>query len=101
MGENLRNSEKLKGKIIEKLKSVIDPETGLDVVQMELIRDLQVSEDGTVNLTFRPSSPFCPLAFKLGLDIKQALRGLEGVSRVSIDVDGFVYAEQLKQILSE
>ncbi len=89
----------LKEKIEENLRKVIDPETGLDVLRMELIRDLKIEEDGRVSLTFRPSSPVCPLAFQLASDIQQAVRTVEGVKDLGMDVDGFIHAEQLKQLL--
>ena len=91
----------LKDKIEESLRKVIDPETGLDIMRMELVRDLDINEgDGTVKLTFRPSSPVCPLAFQLASDIQQAVKAVEGVGDLSMDVDGFVHAEQLKRLLS-
>ena len=42
------------------MSKVIDPETGIDVVRMRLVEDLEVDEAGRVRYRFRPSSPFCP-----------------------------------------
>jgi len=44
-----------------KLTTVIDPETGVDVMRMKLVQDLVVTEDGKVSYKFRPSSPLCPI----------------------------------------
>jgi metal-sulfur cluster biosynthetic enzyme len=91
--------------MLEKVKSalqqVMDPGTNLDVWNMKLIKDLDFDEKkGAVNLTFKPSSPNCPLAFKLGLDIKKKLKEIDGVNEVNIDVEGFINSEQLKEVLS-
>jgi metal-sulfur cluster biosynthetic enzyme len=85
----------------EKLRQVIDPEMGMDVMRMRLVRDLKVDQDGDVELTFRPSSVLCPLGFQLGVNIKEAVLDVPGVKSVQVQVDGFIHAEQLKKILEE
>jgi len=85
----------------EKLRQVIDPEMGMDVMRMRLVRDLKVDQDGDVELTFRPSSVLCPLGFQLGINIKEAVLDVPGVKSVQVQVDGFIHAEQLKKILEE
>jgi len=85
----------------EKLRQVIDSETGMDVMRMKLVRDLKVGQGGDVELTFRPSSVLCPLGFQLGINIKEAVLEVPGVKNVQVHVDGFIHAEQLKKILEE
>ena len=85
----------------EKLRQVIDPEMGMDVMRMKLVRDLKVGQDGDVGLTFRPSSVLCPLGFQLGINIKEAVLHVPGVKSVQVHVDGYIHAEQLKKILEE
>ena len=89
------------GKIEESLTRVIDPEMGMNVMRMKLVRDLKVDRDGDVELTFRPSSVLCPLGFQLGINIKEAVLGVPGVKSVQVHVDGFIHGEQLKKILEE
>ena len=88
-------------KIKESLTQVIDTETGMDVMRMKLVRDLKVDQHGDVELTFRPSSVLCPLAFQLGINIKEAVLDVPGVKSVQVHVDGFIRGEQLKKILEE
>lgn len=83
------------------LAQVIDPETGMDVMRMKLVRDLKVNEDGRVELTFRPSSVLCPLGFQLGINIKEAVQSVPGVKTVLVHVDGFFHSDQLRTILEE
>ena len=91
----------LKDKIIEKLKTVIDPETGIDVINMGLVKDLEVFEDGKVSLKFQPSSPICPLGFQLAFSIKKAVEEMKEVENVNLEAIDFVYAEKLNQMLKE
>ena len=63
----------------QRLKMVIDPETGMDLVEMDLVQNLSATEDGEVKLEFRPSSFVCPLALELAQEIRHSLRKIEGV----------------------
>jgi len=88
-------------KIEKSLARVVDPEMGMDVMRMRLVRDLKVDQHGDVELTFRPSSVLCPLGFQLGINIKEAVLNVPGVKSVQVHVDGFIHGEQLKKILEE
>jgi metal-sulfur cluster biosynthetic enzyme len=87
--------------VINQLQQVIDPETGVDVVRMRLIEDLAVDETGKVRYRFRPSSPLCPLAVTLALQVKEAVAQVEGVTRQEIEVIGYVGARTLNALLQE
>ena len=87
--------------VINQLQQVIDPETGVDVVRMRLIEDLTVDETGTVRYRFRPSSPLCPLAVTLALQIKEAVARVEGVTGQEVEVVGYVGARALNALLKE
>lgn len=91
----------LKEKVKNALSEVIDPGTHLDIMRMRLVRDLLIDQDGTVRLTFRPSSPVCPMAFKLAYDIKKAVQQTEGVKDVEVNVAGYHRADELMEILKQ
>lgn len=92
----------LRERVLERLATVIDPETGVDVVRMRLIEDLTVDDDeGKVRYTFRPSSPFCPLAVSLGFAVRDAVREVVGVTGQEIEVAGYIRAEELSAMLQE
>jgi metal-sulfur cluster biosynthetic enzyme len=91
----------LQEKIENALRQVIDPETSMDVMRMQLIKNLNVNEDGSISLTFIPSSPHCPLGFQLAISIHEAVKKVDGVTKVKIGVENFVRADELKKILDE
>ncbi len=95
----MSDPEFLRQAILERLSKVIDPETGVDVVRMRLIEDLTVNEDGYVTYKFRPSSPFCPIAVPLSMDIQHAVAKVEGVTGQDIEVVNFALAEELTKWL--
>jgi metal-sulfur cluster biosynthetic enzyme len=85
-----------------RLQQVIDPETGVDVIRMRLIEDLEVDgETGRVRYRFRPSSPLCPLAVHLTLEIRRAVAEVPGVTEQEIKVVGYVGADKLNALLKE
>jgi metal-sulfur cluster biosynthetic enzyme len=93
--------EELRASVLERLARVIDPETGIDVVRMRLIADLIVDERGRVSYTFRPSSPLCPIAVPLAIEIRRAVREVPGVTGQTARVEGYVRAEELTALLGE
>ena len=75
------------------LSEVIDPETGLNIMRMDLIHDLRVTEEGEVSLVFRPSSPVCPMAYSLANSIKKKIESLKDVKSIRIAVENFQNAD--------
>ena len=63
------------------LSNVIDPELGLDFVELGLIYDVEI-EEGEVFVTFTLTSPGCPIGPQVGEKIEEFVGELDGVSRV-------------------
>jgi metal-sulfur cluster biosynthetic enzyme len=65
----------------EALANVIDPELGLDFVELGLIYEVEVEED-EVHVTFTLTSPGCPIGPQVSEQIREYVGELEGVSKV-------------------
>ncbi|HID74173.1 MAG TPA: metal-sulfur cluster assembly factor [Thermoplasmata archaeon] len=91
----------LREDVERKLQTVVDPETGIDVINMNLIENLDVGEDGNVSLTFVPSSPFCPLGIQLAFAIKEAVKAVAGVTAVTVKVDNHIQADAINKMLEQ
>jgi metal-sulfur cluster biosynthetic enzyme len=63
------------------LSNVIDPELGLDFVELGLIYDVEI-EEGEVFVTFTLTSPGCPIGPQVGEQIEEFVGELDGVTRV-------------------
>ena len=87
--------------IMQRLRSVIDPETNVDVVRMRLVENLWADLTGKVRYTFRPSSFVCPIAVSLAMDIKKAIAEVEGVTAQEIAVEGYLAAEDLEKFINQ
>ena len=86
--------------IFDKLTTVIDPETGIDVVNMRLVGSFEADEKGNVRYVFRPSSPLCPLAVPLVQQIKRAVSEVPGVASQYIEVRDYMNAEGLTEMIN-
>jgi metal-sulfur cluster biosynthetic enzyme len=97
----MNDAEHVRTAIWRRLASVIDPETGVDVVRMRLIEDLQVDERGHVVYKFRPSSPLCPIAVPLSLEIQRAVALVEGVTGLDMEIVGYIQAEEFTALIKQ
>jgi metal-sulfur cluster biosynthetic enzyme len=97
----MNDPEELRLAILERLSKVIDPETGADVVRMNLIEDLAVDASGQVSYAVRPSSPLCPIAVYLAVQIKMAVRSVPGVSAQKIIIKNYIQAEELTELINQ
>jgi len=91
----------LQDRVRQRLKTVVDPETGIDVLEMDLIDRLSTGDNGEVKLKFRPSSFICPLAFELAQEIWESLREIEGVKSIDMEVVDCIWADQINELLRE
>ncbi len=67
--------------VTEALRDVIDPELGLDFVELGLIYEIEV-EDGTVRVTYTLTSPGCPIGPQVSEQIEEFVGELDGVEEV-------------------
>lgn len=93
--------ETLERIVLSRLRSVIDPETNVDVVRMHLVERLRVDAYGQVSYTFRPSSFVCPIAVSLALNIKNAIAEVPGVRSQRIEIVDYAMAEELQALINE
>ncbi|MDH7555954.1 MAG: metal-sulfur cluster assembly factor [Candidatus Methanosuratincola sp.] len=92
--------KEIESKVIDALKNVMDPETGMSMVDMQLIDNVEET-DGVVKLEFVPSSPMCPIAFYLAQEIKKAVLGVPGVKKATIRCKGHIMEEQINKSVNE
>jgi metal-sulfur cluster biosynthetic enzyme len=68
--------------VTEALRDVIDPELGLDFVELGLIYDVEVDDTGEVRVTYTLTSPGCPIGPQVSEQIEEFVGELEGVTEV-------------------
>jgi metal-sulfur cluster biosynthetic enzyme len=68
--------------IYEALSNVIDPELGLDFVELGLVYGVEADENGRVEITFTLTTPACPIGPQVSEQMIEFVGELEGVSEV-------------------
>ncbi len=85
--EKLKMDKKqLEQKIILKLKEVYDPEIPVNIYEIGLIYEINISDDARVSILMTLTSPNCPVAESLPLEIKQKVEELEEIPEVEIEL---------------
>ncbi len=78
--------EAVRQRVIEALKTCYDPEIPVDIYELGLIYDIEVEESGTVRIRMTLTSPMCPVAESLPVEVKQKLQDVPSVSAVELDL---------------
>jgi len=91
----------LEDKVREEVGKVLDPETGQSFAEMQMITTVKEEESGTVKVEFIPTSPFCPIAFKLASDIKAAAMKVPGVTKALVYCRGHMMEQQINEMTNK
>ncbi len=70
--------------VIEKLKGCLDPELGVNIVDLGLIYGIQL-DSGSAYVTMTLTTPGCPLDSYFVKDITTRLKSLKGINNVSVE----------------
>lgn len=79
-------TEELKGKIIEKIKTVYDPEIPVDIYELGLIYEIEMPEPGQIHLVMTLTTPMCPVADSLPMEVQEKVMEVDGVEDVNMEV---------------
>lgn len=72
--------------VIMALKTIYDPEIPVDIYELGLVYDVQISDDGDVKVIMTLTSPNCPVAESLPTEVKEKVAEVEGVKSVDLEL---------------
>ena len=78
--------EALRQDVIDALHTVYDPEIPVDIYELGLIYDIEVDPDGHARIRMTLTSPMCPVAESLPVEVEQKVQSVEGIRSTSIDL---------------
>ena len=74
-------------RVQDQLRNVIDPEIGMDLVELGLIYDVGVHDEGRhVDVTFSLTSPMCPVGDLIQEQVETETLSIEGVETVNVQL---------------
>ena len=73
-------------KIVNVLKTIYDPEIPVDIYELGLIYDVFVSEDNNAKILMTLTSPNCPVAESLPVEIEDKVKTLEEINSCEVEI---------------
>ena len=73
-------------KIVKVLKTIFDPEIPVDIYELGLIYDVLVNEDNEVRILMTLTSPNCPVAETLPVEVEEKVRSIDEIKDVEVEI---------------
>ena len=86
MSEIKINTTELGEKIVGVLKTIYDPEIPVDIYELGLIYDVFVNEDYDVKILMTLTTPNCPVAETLPLEVEEKIKSLDAVKSAEVEI---------------
>ena len=83
--------------VLDALRAVIDPELRRDIVELEMVRSIDIHPNGVIDVMVSLTTSGCPIRNTFQTGVSQAVRGLDGVTAVNVSFD--VLSDNEKQAL--
>src|SRR5438309_11028706 len=74
-----------KAAILEQLRGVLDHEIGISIVDLNMVRDIGINENGIVQVKIALTVQHCPMAQTLQADVEEDVGKLDGVKYVNVE----------------
>ncbi len=72
--------------VLDALKTVFDPEIGINIVDLGLVYGVETPDESSVKIDFTLTSPACPVGPMIKAQIEQAASTIEGVDHVESEI---------------
>ena len=82
----LKTEEQIKQEVIEKIKTVFDPELPVNIWELGLIYEVNVVPINNVQIIMTLTAPSCPAAQSLPHEVDQKIREIEGINDVFVEI---------------
>ena len=80
------NTEELGEKIVKVIKTIFDPEIPVDIYELGLIYDVFVNEDHAVKVSMTLTTPNCPVAESLPLEVEEKIKSIDDVTDAEVEI---------------
>jgi|TARA_B100000809_G_scaffold30244_1_gene26231 FeS assembly SUF system protein len=84
--EEAFNSNAIGDKIISVIKTIYDPEIPVDIYELGLIYDVMVNENFDVKILMTLTTPNCPVAETLPVDVEDKVKTMKGIKSVEVEI---------------
>ena len=78
--------EELGGEVIKVLKTIYDPEIPVDIYELGLVYDVQLSDEGEAKVLMTLTTPNCPVAESLPNEVQEKVGEIEGIVKATVEI---------------
>ena len=86
MKSTTEEANSLGEKIVGVLKTIFDPEIPVDIYELGLIYDVLVNEDSEVKILMTLTTPNCPVAESLPMEVEEKVKSLNEVKSAEVEI---------------
>ena len=72
--------------VIKVLKTIYDPEIPVDIYELGLIYDVQISDEGEAKVLMTLTTPNCPVAESLPMEVEEKVGEEEGITKSKVEI---------------
>ena len=73
-------------RVIDIIRTVYDPEIPVDIYELGLIYEVKIDDNGKADVLMTLTSPSCPVAESLPLEVEEKVRSVEGVTEGKVEL---------------
>lgn len=77
---------KIEEKIVEYLRTVVDPEIAIDIYSLGLVYKIDLADDGALTIDMTLTAPNCPMADFIVEDVNQKMSSIPGITSVNVNI---------------
>ena len=82
IGEKMQIEER----VIDIIRTIYDPEIPVDIYELGLIYEVKIDDNGKADVVMTLTSPSCPVAESLPLEVEEKVRSVEGVTEGKVEL---------------
>ncbi|SFW28286.1 FeS assembly SUF system protein [Sinomicrobium oceani] len=86
MSTDTIDTAELGEKIVKVLKTIYDPEIPVDIYELGLIYDVFVNEDYDVKILMTLTTPNCPVAETLPVEVEEKVKSIDSLKDVEVEI---------------
>ena len=72
--------------MVNVLRTIYDPEIPVDIYELGLIYDAQISTEGEAKVLMTLTSPNCPVAESLPMEVEEKIRDIDGIEKAEVEI---------------
>jgi FeS assembly SUF system protein len=82
----MSSKREIEDRVIEVIKTIYDPEIPVDIYELGLIYEVKVDSEFNVNVQMTLTSPSCPVAESLPVEVEEKIAGTKGVNSAKVEI---------------